>query len=215
MIPENIYAEYFDHLLTGNRKACDMTVRRLLEEDVALKDIHVHLFQRSMYEVGDLWEKNKISVSTEHLATAITESLLTLLYPRLFAVPRIGKKAVVSCVVNEFHQLGGKIVADTFEFHGWDGYYLGADTPTRDLVLMVEEKKPDLVGLSLAVYSRVATLLSVLDELGHVFPGLPVLVGGQAFRSSGNAVIEKYRNASYIPSIDALQVYLNEYHEQQ
>ena len=72
---------------------------------------------------------------TEHLATAISESLLNLTYPRLFAQPRNGKSAVVTCVSNEYHQIGGKMVADIFELNGWRGHFLGANMPEADLKL--------------------------------------------------------------------------------
>ncbi len=94
-----------------------------------LKSLYMDLFQRSLYAVGELWELNKISVAREHLATAITESLLNLVYPRLFENTPTGKKVVVSCAANELHQIGGKIVADFFELNGWESHFLGANTP--------------------------------------------------------------------------------------
>ncbi|MBV5326804.1 MAG: cobalamin-dependent protein, partial [Chlorobium sp.] len=114
------------------------------------------LFQKSMYRVGELWEINEISVAREHLATTITESMLSITYPHLFTGLQSAKKAIISCTANEYHQLGGKMVADIFELHGWDTHFLGVNTPINELLACIDEIKPDLIGLSLAVYFNVA-----------------------------------------------------------
>ena len=92
-----------------------------------------NLFQKSLYRVGELWESNRISVAKEHLATAITEGLLNLVYPKLFEPEqyRKGRTILISCTANEFHQIGGKMVADVCELNGWDSHFLGANTPVN------------------------------------------------------------------------------------
>ena len=118
MIDESVYENYLTALLAGRRSECHSIVQRLLDEDIDLKKLYTDLFQRSMYRVGELWENNRITVANEHLSTSITESLLNLAYPSIFARERIGRKVVISCAVNEFHQIGGKMVANIFEFNG-------------------------------------------------------------------------------------------------
>lgn len=205
MISEELYSLYLQGLLSGDRSRCTDIVRDLLDRDIAVKTLYLDLFQRSMYEVGSLWEMNKVSVAVEHLATSITESLLTLAYPRIFSAEHIGKKAVISCVANEYHQIGGKMVADIFELHGWDGYFLGANTPVAALLRMIEEKSPELVGLSLSIYFNMPNLRNVLDQLRAAYPDLPVIVGGQAFRWGGLDISKRYAGVTHIASLDDLQ----------
>lgn len=182
MISKDIYEKYLDDLLAGNRHACaDLVQKYLNEEKPDIKGIYNQLFTASLYDVGKLWEENKISVATEHLATSITESLMTLVYPYLFRTEHIGKKAVISCVANEHHQVGGKMVADVFELNGWDGYFLGANTPKSELHKFIDEKKPDALALSLSIYYNISTLVKILDDLKNIFPGLQTFVGGTSF----------------------------------
>ena len=56
---------------------------------------------------------------------------------------------VVASVEDELHQVGGKMVADVFEMHGWDSFYLGSNTPISEMVRFAKERCPDAVGLSL------------------------------------------------------------------
>lgn len=118
-----VYPQYLQLLLEGNRQGCRQLVSALLAQQVPIKRLYLKLFQRALYQVGDLWAQGAVSVAKEHLATAITESMLTLVYPTLFRQPRCGRKAVVACVANEYHQLGAKMVADIIETKGWDGFF--------------------------------------------------------------------------------------------
>ena len=205
MITEELYSHYLQGLLSGDKSRCLDIVRDLLDRDIAVKTLYLDLFQRSMYEVGSLWEMNKVSVAVEHLATCITESLFSLVYPCIFSAEHIGKKAIISCVANEYHQIGGKMVADMFELHGWDGYFLGANTPINALLQMIEDKQPDLVGLSLSIYFNMPNLYEVLDQLRTAFPQMPVIVGGQAFCWGGRDIGRRYAGVTHIASLNDLQ----------
>jgi len=199
------YEPYLSALLAGDRHTCQGVVEQLLASGVAIRHLYVGLFQHSLYQVGELWERNQISVATEHLATAITESLLTLVYPVIFRTPRCGRRAVVSCVANEYHQLGGKMVADILELNGWDSYFLGANTPVDALLELIEEKQPELLCLSLSVYFNLPSLLNALQQVNAAFPGLRILVGGQAFQWGRIAQIEDLDGVQIVQSIDALE----------
>lgn len=217
-LPESIlteaqYQRYLDDLLSGNRAACTDVVQGLVDRGVSIRRIYLELFQRSLYEVGSLWERNRISVAVEHLATAITESLLTLVYPVLFRSDRVNRKAVVACVASEYHQIGGKMVADIFELNGWDSYFLGANTPTSDLLDMISRTEPDLVGLSLAMYSHLPRLTHAVEQIRARFPETRVLVGGQGFRWGGEEALRAYAGVSYLPSVDELEsLIVSEHH---
>jgi methanogenic corrinoid protein MtbC1 len=201
----DMYAEYLASLLDGRREACRRIVQKLLDAETPVRDIYVSLFQRSMYEVGRLWETGRISVATEHLATGITESLMTIVYPLIFAAEHVGRSAVVSCAADEFHQIGGKMVADTMELNGWDAYFLGANTPLDDLQDLIAQKRPELVALSLSVYFNMPALRRAVEAIGEAFPAQRIIVGGQAFRWAGPRAAEQLSGAEYVPSLEQLE----------
>ncbi len=129
MIGNEEYNSYFNSLIKGDKAGCSAILDTLTGRGVDIVTIYTGLFQKALYQVGEYWEMNRISVATEHMATAITESLMIRLQPQLFSSDRIGKNSVIACVANEHHQVGAKMVADFFEMHGWDGYFVGANTP--------------------------------------------------------------------------------------
>jgi MerR family transcriptional regulator, light-induced transcriptional regulator len=208
MITESMYQEYLTLLLDGNRRECARIVQQLLDRNIEIKALYTDLFQKSLYEVGRLWEFNKISVAKEHLVTAISEGLLNLVYPRLFdravSDSENDKKVVISCAANEFHQVGGKMVADIFELNGWDSQFLGANTPVDHMLAHIQDEKPDLVGLSVSVYFNMQTLKAGLAAIRGNFQHLDILVGGQAFNWGGTEIPRQYSGTTYVPSLNQL-----------
>ena len=77
------------------------------------------------------------------------------------------------------------MVADILDSQGWDAWFVGANTPTRDLLLLIDEKKPDIVGLSVSIYFNMAPLMKMMEIIHSHYPDLELLVGGQAFRWGG------------------------------
>jgi MerR family transcriptional regulator, light-induced transcriptional regulator len=205
MVTESFYRKYQEQLLRGERKACSRMVDELLDQGISMKEIFVDLFQRSLYEVGYLWETNQISVAHEHLCTSITETLVSQVYPRLFAEPHNGQQAVVTCTPGEYHQVGPRMVADFFELHGWDAHFLGANTPENDLVKFIRAKQPGLIAISMSVFFHLASLQQLVKVVKDAFPDLPVLLGGQAFRWGGTDAFSGQNKVKVILSLDELE----------
>jgi MerR family transcriptional regulator, light-induced transcriptional regulator len=204
-IEDAVYQVYLSALLAGDRPQCMEVLNRFLREDLSVETLYTDLFQRSLYRIGELWEQNRISVAVEHLATAITESLLTAVYPQILDVRALsGRKAIISCSVNEFHQVGARMVADVLEVHGWDAWFLGANTPVEDLLQLIDEKRPDALGLSVSIYFNMGPLTRMMEKVRSHYKDLEILVGGQAFRWGGTDIAGRFPNTTYIPSLHDL-----------
>ena len=210
LLSNEIYQQYMSSLVAGDRAACRNIVMSLLGQDIPLLELYTDLFQRSMYEVGERWERNLISVVTEHIATSITENVMAMSYPRLFAHPKTGKSAIVSCVANEYHQIGGRMVADYFEMQGWDSQFAGASQPLGDLVRFVRERQPDVVALSAAIHSSLPNLTEAVEAILDCSAKPRIIVGGQAFRSGGVSLFENFPRVTQLSTFTDLERYLKE-----
>ncbi|MEI6556789.1 MAG: B12-binding domain-containing protein [Rhodospirillaceae bacterium] len=213
-ITEANYRRYLKALLTGDRNRCTAVLEEQLQQEVPLKTVYLDLMQRAMYEVGTLWERNLVSVATEHLASATTERLLALVYPQLFTLPHKDRRAIITCVPHEYHQIGPRMVADFFELHGWHGFSLGANTPTTALIRMIGERDPDVVGLSMSLLFNLPQLELMIEAVSREFPTLELLLGGRAFqgddggRQAREELIRRYPQARYFGTLDQLESYL-------
>jgi len=201
---EQSFTAYLDRLLIGDNRGCRAIVQGLLAEGISFKDLYLNLFQRAMYRTGELWMRNQISVATEHLATTITLSMITLVHPVLVDSPRNGKKAVVTCVGGEFHQIGAYMVSDTLELHGWNSYFLGANTPVEGLLELLGEKQPDVLCLSVSLSSNIGQFKETVKKTHARFPGLDILAGGQAFLPI-KAEVNSDPHLRYLRSLDELE----------
>lgn len=183
----------------------------MMSESVPVKEIYERVLKPALYEVGELWEQNKISVATEHLASAIVESLMNEIYLQLRTSKKPEKTAVVTCLENEHHQIGARMVSDIFELNGWNVYFLGANTPQNDLLNYIRMVKPQLVAISLSIYFHLPTLESTLNQISSEFPKLQVLIGGQAFLRGALKILSNYPGVTYLPDLNAIENFLIQY----
>ena len=119
----------------------------------------------------------------EHLGTAITQQVMGQLYPRIFSTERVGLRVVVTCVADELHELGARMIADFFEMAGWDTYYLGANTPLPSVLAAIVERRADLVAVSATMTHHLGAVAAVIRGI-RACPetaALPILVGGYPF----------------------------------
>ena len=107
-------------LVDGNVKTARALSQECWEASGDYVQVATRLFQPSLYDIGSLWQRNEITVAQEHMATAISQTLLTQLYltAALFTEPS-GRSAVFAGVETNQHVLGLRIVAAAFELAGW------------------------------------------------------------------------------------------------
>ncbi|MBF0467273.1 MAG: cobalamin-dependent protein [Desulfamplus sp.] len=210
-INEEKYTQYFNNLVQGRRIPCYSIINELISGNFDIKTLYQDLMQRSLYVIGQLWEYNKITVATEHMATLITESLMNQISLKLAIGEITDKTAIITSVEDEPHQIGSKMVADILELNGWNAICLGANTPVQELVNFIKEIKPDLIGLSMSVYFHMETLKKTLRLLNENFKEMPLIVGGQALRQNGDSIIKGYENTTYIPDLDSLEAYIGNF----
>lgn len=204
------HQDFVQFLLSGNHLKCSAFARRSLLNKIPVKTLYEEIIREALYEVGELWETNRISVASEHLASAIVEAVLNELYGQIISHEKINKTVIVACVENEFHQIGIKMVSDVFEMNGWNTHFLGANTPTDELISFAKTVQPDMLAISLSIYFHIPVLLAMLDKVRAEFPRMPVLVGGQAFRHGGQEVLNAYERVTYLPDLDQTELYINQ-----
>lgn len=207
-LSKSIQNDFFSHLIKGDRKECSALSRQYLKENTSIKDLYEDVFKDALYKVGKLWETNNISVATEHLATAITEGILNELYDVLEFEETQNKKIILTCVENEMHQVGIKMVADVFEMQGWESHFLGTGIPFNELVKYIKEINPQAIAISLSIYFNFQNLLKTVSALQQQFPQLQIITGGQAFSKLNEDELKKLVGVKYILNLYELEEYL-------
>ncbi len=97
----------FTHvLLEGDFNSARQQIDFIIKSRVRTEDIYDQFIKQSLYEIGQLWKKRKISVAKEYLSTAVVEILLSEFYLNFSYPNNLLKSVVVACVENEYHQIG-------------------------------------------------------------------------------------------------------------
>jgi len=205
------HKEFLECLISGDRPACSNYAHEYVAQNHSIQELYEDILRTSLYDVGKLWEYNQISVATEHLAAVIVEAILSEFYQDIISREKSDKRIVLSCVEDEMHQIGVKMISDLFEMNGWYSYFLGANTPTKDLMDYIRVVNPHLLGISTSIYFHLPTLDDMLHRIRQKFPDLPVLVGGQAFDHGGPEVLEQYPHVYYEPDLRSTEVFINDF----
>ena len=208
MISEVYFLDYTNGLLQGDKEKCISIVEKLITEKTDIKDIYVALLQRSLYHVGKMWEQGQLSIADEHMGTEITKCLMNKYADKITANKKVGKTALITCVDKEFHEIGARMAADVFELNGWNTYFLGASTPTREIVKFIEIKKPDVVGLSFNFYMNLLRLFEVIDHIRKNYPDQKIIIGGQGINPEKENLLSKYPDIRHFSTVKELDDYL-------
>lgn len=174
---------YVTSLLHADRRTAISTVEAAVRAGLSIRDLYLDVVQPVQREIGRLWQLNQISVAEEHYCTASTQALMAQFYPQILSTPRVGKKVVVACVGNELHEIGVRMIADFFEMAGWDGIYVGANTPSQALVDLVCRERPDAVALGVTMTYHLDTLQALVRSLrgDQRCADVKIVVGGYVF----------------------------------
>jgi methanogenic corrinoid protein MtbC1 len=145
----------------------------------------VKLLAEVQRKVGDLWQRNELTVADEHAATAIVDLALTAACFEAERRPHApGGTVVVACAEEEWHVMPARMFAEQLRAAGWDIVFLGASTPAGHLQRFVAADQPTAVTVSCTVPLYLHGARRAISA-SHA-AGVPVLAGGAAFGAAPN-----------------------------
>ena len=182
-----------------------------LAKGIAAPDLHLSVIQPAQYEIGRLWQENRLTIAEEHVATAISQLVMSHLYPHLPREKPNGKRVFVACVEGELHDMGTRIAADFLEMAGFDVKLLGASVPTDSLVAQVEKERPQMVALSASLSFNLPAMRKAVTRLREAVgdqvvlaigggavawsPGIEAQLGLTSFGTDARALVAEARRA--------------------
>ncbi len=207
---QELSARYLDAILATDKAAAGRITDAALTAGLAPLEIYEAVFTPALYAVGERWAANQITVTAEHIATALTEAEMTRLLPHLLSPERTGRLALVASVAGEQHRVGARMVADCFEALGWDAHFTGADTAIDRLLSDVSGLRPDLVALSLTLSMNLSQLQRSVEVLAAVARDTPVVVGGQGLRGMDLGGLSVHPNLRVVADLRQLSALISQ-----
>jgi methanogenic corrinoid protein MtbC1 len=179
-------------ILNGQRQAALNIVEEALRAGHSHVDVYVDVVAGALHRVGKLWELNRISVAQEHMATALTQFVISSIYPKMIPDGPQRGRMVVTGVAGELHQIGANLVADAMESKGWSVRFLGSNAPLPSILQAINESSADVLCISTTLVSNLPSaaqlIRSVRNDRKERAPR--IVVGGAAYRYSPQFVDE-------------------------
>lgn len=179
-----IKKKYLEHLLQHEIREAMSLIDNAVKSGIDLYDIYVEILQEVMYEVGDRWHQRKITIDLEHYCTAVTQTVLAQFYPVIFSTQRKQRRLLACCVGSELHEMGIRMLADLFEYNGWDSIYLGASVPREGILHAIQENEPDLIALSVTMPQHLPLCFEMVAAIREKHGPIKIAVGGRAFQTT-------------------------------
>lgn len=171
---------YLSAALAGHSSAAWAVTRDALRQGMSMRQLYREVLIQGQLRLGELWAAAKITVAQEHIASAVTQSVIARLYPELPRERCYLGRAIMTGVEGELHGLPAQLASDLLEMEGWDVKYIGPHIPESSIQAIVEQERPDVLCLSATMPFSLPRTIGVACSLRQRFKTLRIVLGGRA-----------------------------------
>ena len=144
-------------------------------------DFFDKILKRVMYDIGEDWANNKISIATEHVASNIAQTLVKIIMDKVTGSHK--KKKILICVpVGEEHHIGCDVLETYLSIKGFKVFNMGTSMPTESIISFIENNKPDMVFISITLPDNLSAGQRLVKKIKEE-QNIPILIGGYALQS--------------------------------
>ncbi|HYK73233.1 MAG TPA: methionine synthase [Pseudoneobacillus sp.] len=135
-----------------------------------------------MKEVGRLFNDNQLIVAEVLQSAEVMKAAVSFLEPYMEKGTSTSTKGkvVLATVKGDVHDIGKNLVDIIFSNNGYQVVDLGIKVSPAELVKVIKEEKPDMVGLSGLLVKSAQQMVLTAQDMKQAGISLPILVGGAA-----------------------------------
>ncbi|MFA9378193.1 MAG: cobalamin-dependent protein [Lachnotalea sp.] len=175
--------QYMQYLLEGEKSKATILLLEAIRKGEAIKSIYLNILERTLKEVGRLWETNRIDITHEHYFSEATKEIMAYINIAKPVQEKNGHTLISFSIGGEHHNIGIRMVTDFMEMDGWDTYFLGTNVPSQCLIKAIEYYNADIILISATMYYNLDSVSNLIDTIrsSHLIKTPKILVGGLAF----------------------------------
>lgn len=144
-------------------------------------DFFDKILKQVMYDIGEDWASNKISIATEHVASNIAQTLVKIIMDSVNG--SANKKKILICVpVGEEHHLGCDVLETYLSIKGFKVYNMGTSLPTESIISFIDNNKPDIIFISITLPDNISAGQRLVKKINDECK-IPILIGGYAMQT--------------------------------
>jgi len=173
--------QIYERVIVGDARGVKELVGQAVAEGVAPSEITSGYLIPAMTEVGARFERGEFYVPEMLIAAKAMQTGLGVLRPLLVEGElETAGRVVMGTVRGDLHDIGKNLVCMMLEGAGFEVMDLGVDVAPQKFAEVVQEREPDIVGMSALLTTTVSAIGCCIEAL--VEAGLRdkvrVLVGG-------------------------------------
>jgi len=152
--------------------------------DLGREEFLEHVLAGALHEIGHRWSQGAVTVSQEHLASAILIEYLARLNGTRSPRASTGPEVVLCVPDGEQHTLPLLLAEIPLREKGYRIANIGPSAPTESTAAIVRARRPAGVLISVTQPRCLESAGELARELRRQLPNLRVAIGGQAVASS-------------------------------
>ncbi len=199
------FDDFMECLAAENKEACIDFVRGKLDSgELDILTLYNEILMPAQNQLV-CWQDESLCIWKEHVRTSIVRTIIEFCFPYVIKERdekfggANGKKVLIGCPAQEYHEIGARMVADYFTLLGFDVVFVGANTPQKEIMDALAHVNPAYVGISVTNFYNLVAANKLADELVRIREekelGFKIVVGGNAFRNNPGAKEELHADA--------------------
>ena len=210
-----IYSDwiFLQSLIDGGEEAATKFLISEHLKGMPLTEIIDHHICPAMQQIGELWHREEISVSQEHLATRTAVSAIYKLRNVLPILEIRNKLAICCAMEGDLHELPTLLAQIAVENEGLEVINFGAATPLYCMADEVVRHSPDFVCISATVINDLERLTRDYKDFREKISSLkiPVILGGRVFKDEN--LRKRFKSEFYARNFTDVAEYARNLHK--
>ncbi len=179
-----LYDEFYQAFENLEQEKCiDLVSNALKNQEITITDLYENVLRKSMSHLTDVETDINHKIWKEHIQSGIVRSVIEMAYPYVLSnrSSKSIKRAAVICPDGEQHELGARMVSDYIRMMGFETFFVGRDTPRKELYDLINTLKLDLIAISVTNYYNISKAIQMVSFIESNFPSIKLIVGGKGF----------------------------------
>ena len=153
-----------------------------------LVNFYDKLLKPVMHKIGEMWEKGKLDVATEHACTNTASSLIKVINEQISHsnATRSHYKILICTPEGELHSLVCNIIESLLLSKGFKVYNISPSVPSESIIDYIRNIEPAIILISVTLTDNLKTVERLIKKIHLKFHKICIIAGGSAFNNNYN-----------------------------
>ncbi|HEY6534575.1 MAG TPA: cobalamin-dependent protein [Candidatus Nitrosocosmicus sp.] len=178
---ENLKDRVLDKLKNGNVEEI-LEIYENYKTEFGLLKFYDNVLKPVLYEIGLLWEQNKLDIASEHICSnTINETIHRI---NEFQIKNKKKDNVLLCTPDgEIHNIACNIIGSVLLHKGYNVHNISPSAPTESIIKYIKETSPSIIMISVTLKDNIESCKRLIKKINSELNS-PILLGGLAITES-------------------------------